>query len=277
MYCANCGTEIMENAKFCSSCGMAVVLKPKEAQQSPVQAAYTQVFQPPMPPQTQPPIQPPMPPQTQPSTAYLPNQGVNMNQQYRAQPEYIYPVGFSARINDPAFARYQSASNNWSFMFSLILAAIAAIALPIYGKTSGKIPWPDSLYYGLGLGGMFIVIALVQILKRGRDSTWDGTVIDKKYYNRVRHDNNSSVGIHYTEYLVKVRRENGKVYKHRNDDQPGIYNYYNVGEKVRHHKGLYFYEKYDKSMDTQIMCVACMTMNNIQDDFCFRCKCPLLK
>jgi len=79
----------------------------------------------------------------------------------------------------------------------------------------------------------------------------------------------------------------------------------------RHHKGSTYYEKYDKSRDSEILCAACLrackeitcsmdfkkqtpdtpfffekeqvipllrlTMNPIGEDFCRRCKCPLLK
>lgn len=187
------------------------------------------------------------------------------------------PAGFSSRISDPSFNRYRKHSKSWSIIFAFILAVIATIAFPIYGKATGELEMPYSLFYGLGIGGMFIVIALMQILKAGLDTTWDGVVIDKKTYKRVQHDKDSGSTIHYIEYVFKVKRENGKVYKHRTHDQPGLYNYYNIGDRVRHHKGFYYYEKYDKSGDSQILCAACLTMNDIHDDNCRRCKCPLLK
>ncbi len=71
--------------------------------------------------------------------------------------------------------------------------------------------------------------------------------------------------------------EAGGVKKHRWYDTPGPYSYYHIGDRVRHHKGFFFYEKYDKSKDSHIMCAACMTFNDIGLDTCTRCKCPLLK
>ena len=185
-------------------------------------------------------------------------------------------VGFLSRINDPAFTSYKKKSAAWSFIFSIILAIIAVIAFPVYGNASGEIDWPDSLYYGMGIGGMFILIALGQFIKQRAEKTWDGVVESKDTYKE--RDRNVDSHVSYdTVYLIKVRKESGRVKKHRWRNSPGLYNYYQVGDRVRHHKGFYYYEKYDKSRDKQIMCAACMTMNDINEDHCARCKCPLLK
>jgi len=185
-------------------------------------------------------------------------------------------IGFSPRINDPAFDHYKKQSKNWSFMFAFILAVIALIGFPIYGNASGDIKWPDSLYYGAGIGGMFILIAIIQTIRRGTDKTWDGVVIDKKIARRNRQQGNDYTQ-YYTAYIVKVKKNSGRVKTHNWNDAPGLYDYYQIGDHVRHHKGLFYYEKYDKSHDAQIICAACMTFNDIQNDYCFRCKCPLLK
>lgn len=185
-------------------------------------------------------------------------------------------IGFSSKINDPAFRAYKKKSVAWAFIFSGILAVIAVIGFPIYGDKSGDIDWPYSLFYGIGIGGMFIVIALLQTLKKSLDKTWDGVVEYKdSYYLKERNDNGRA---HYhTIYILKIRKDSGGVKKHKWRDIPGVYDYYNAGDRVRHHKGFTYYEKYDKSGDTQIMCAACMSFQDINKDICTRCKCPLLK
>ena len=45
-------------------------------------------------------------------------------------------VGFSSKINDPAFASYKRKSTAWAFIFAGILAVIAIIGFPIYGNIS---------------------------------------------------------------------------------------------------------------------------------------------
>ncbi|MDW7669506.1 MAG: hypothetical protein SCJ93_11835 [Bacillota bacterium] len=46
------------------------------------------------------------------------------------------------------------------------------------------------------------------------------------------------------------------------------YNYYQTGDKVRHHAELNTLEKYDKSKDKIIFCNACAYLNDIEDEYC---------
>ena len=188
-------------------------------------------------------------------------------------------MGFSSKINDPAFAKYLKNTNRWSAIFSIIIAAAAVIGFYIYGETSSEMENPQALYIGLGIGGMFLLIALFTIIGRKKSTTWDGTVVDKKIEKKRR--SQSSGDDHYWEnytlFTVFLRSDSGKKHKISVENDDTLYNYYQVGDRVRHHKGLNSYEKYDKSRDSIIFCNACASLNDIRDDYCFRCKCPLLK
>jgi hypothetical protein len=189
-------------------------------------------------------------------------------------------IGYSPKINDPAFARYIKSSNSYSAYFSVGLALIAVIGFFIAGETSDKLKNPEALYYGLAIGGMFLLIALYQIIGRKRSKTWDGTVTDKKVLKKSHKRNmgdDDYVTENYLEYQVVIKSDTGKKHTIRVENNDTLYNYYNTGDKVRHHKGLNTFEKYDKSRDTIIFCNACSSLNPIENDFCFRCKCPLLK
>jgi hypothetical protein len=188
--------------------------------------------------------------------------------------------GFSPRINDLAFAKYVKNSNRWAAIFSMILAVAALIGFYIYGEVSSEMDNPGALYIGFGIGGMFLLIALFQILGRKRSKTWDGTVEDKKIKKKTkRHDygNDNVQYDDYLEYSVIIRSDKGKRHTIKSEDSDTLYNYYQIGDRVRHHAGLNSYEKYDKTGDRFIPCNACGTLCDIQDDYCFRCKCPLLK
>jgi hypothetical protein len=150
----------------------------------------------------------------------------------------------------------------------------------IAGLTSDKLKNPEALYYGLAIGGMFVMIAFFQILGRKRSKTWDGTVTDKKVVKKSVKSNTGDddyVVENYLEYQVIIKSDTDKKHtiKVANDDT--LYNYYQTGDKVRHHKGVNTFEKYDKTGDTVIFCNACSSLNPIENDFCSRCKCPLLK
>ena len=81
----------------------------------------------------------------------------------------------------------------------------------------------------------------------------------------------------YTEYLLQVKKDHGGVKTHRWRNFPGVFSHYALGDRVRHHKGFSYYEKFDKSGEEKILCIACNSFAEAEADVCPRCKCPLLK
>lgn len=214
------------------------------------------------------------------STRFCPACGSGINQASQNTPRPANLRGFSPRINDPAFAKYVKNSNRWAAIFSIILAVAAVIGFYIYGEASSEMDNPESLYIGFGIGGMFLVIALFQVLGRKRSKTWDGTVVNKKIKKKTRRHDYGDDTVQYEDYLeysVIIRSDQGKQHTIKSQNSDILYNYYQIGDRVRHHAGLNSYEKYDKTGDKFIPCNACGTLCDIQDDHCFRCKCPLLK
>ncbi|MEA4816423.1 MAG: zinc ribbon domain-containing protein [Lachnospiraceae bacterium] len=191
-------------------------------------------------------------------------------------------IGYSSKVNDPAFAAYLKNSNRWSAIFSVIIAVIAVVGFFIAGEMGVEdMENPQALFIGFGIGSMFLLIAFFQILGRNHSKTWDGSVIDKTIKKKTRQQRTGDDDYYtenYTEYTVFIREDsNGKIHRLSFNDDDTVYNYYQIGDHVRHHAGLKSYEKYDKSKDSIIFCNACGTLCSINDDICFRCKCPLLK
>lgn len=194
----------------------------------------------------------------------------------------VTKIGYSERIKDPAFARYLKNTNRWSSIFSLVLALAAIVGFYIYGETSSEMDNPQALFIGLGIASMFILIAVYSIIARKRSKTWDGIVVDKSIKEKNRQQSTGSgdkdyYTKYYTEYTVSIRDDRGKTHHIAAEDDDTQYNYYQIGDKLRHHAGLNSYEKYDKSEDRIIFCNACATLCDIEEDICPRCKCPLLK
>lgn len=186
-------------------------------------------------------------------------------------------LGYSQKINHPAMAKYIKNANSWSAIFALILAVASVLGFFIYGETSDEMENPESLYIGFTIGSMFLLIAFFQIIGRNKSTTWDGTVVDKKITQKRRHDKYQNRWIDYLEYTVCIQADNGKMHYTSADDDDTKYNYYKIGDKVRHHKGLNSYEKQNKSGDSIIFCNACASLNDINEEYCFRCHSPLLK
>ena len=237
MICSKCGADSDKNIKFCTSCGSPL---PQGAENQPAEPKTTV-----------------------------------------KEPEGNNPlIGFSERINDPAFASYQRQGTAWSFIFAGILAVIVIVGFFIYGETSSEMDNPQALYIGLGIGGMFLSIALLATISRMRVKQWDGVLIDKKIEKKTRRNKDSNGQYYmerYTLYTLVFKTDRGKIINKFEEDDNTVYNYYEIGDLVRHHKGLGTLEKYDKSRDSIIFCNACSTINDINDDKCYRCACPLLK
>lgn len=189
-------------------------------------------------------------------------------------------TGFSDKINDKAFKKYIKNSELYSAVFSIVLAAAAVIGFSIYGAKSDEMDNPQAFYIGCAIGGMFLLIALVQIARKHARKDWDGAVIKKTAANKTK---KVSTGddeyrrVRYTEYKVLFQDDRGKKHTITIDGDDTRFNYFNVGDRVRFHGRLGAYEKFDKSHDTIVFCAACAAMNAIERDICEVCKCPLLK
>jgi len=195
-------------------------------------------------------------------------------------PSETSSIGYSQRINDPAFTRYIKHSNTWIVLFMLIISVIAIVGFYIYGESEGNNP--ESFYQGLFVGGMFAVIALFSLVSKNSGKSFDGQVVDKKIEQkrRKKHDNDGTNSWHwekYTLFKVIVREERGKLHEITSENDDTVHNYFKVGDSVRYHGKLHHYEKYDKTGDRIIFCAACATLCDITADICPRCKCPLLK
>lgn len=185
-------------------------------------------------------------------------------------------IGFSDKIHDPRVAETLEKMNKSSVKFALILAVIAIIGFTIAGALEvGGFELPFAFFLGLGLGGLLIVISLFQGKKRKKDVTWDGVVIDKTHKGASYSDMES--GDHRTRYYVHVRRDDGSINKLNSTE--ALFHYYKIGDRVRHHACSleHILEKYDKSQDSVIYCIVCSSKNDINNDFCHRCKSPLMK
>ncbi len=188
-------------------------------------------------------------------------------------------VGFSSRINDPMFSKYIKNTKRWALIFAFVLAFIVVVSFYLYGEISSEMENPEAVSIGMGIGGMFIGIAMLKSTGINNSITWDGLVVDKKIERkrRKRHSGNDMYWETYTLYTVFIRSSSGKIHTSSAEDDDTVFNYYQNGDMVRHHGSLNSYEKYDKSKDDIIFCNACASLNDIRDDTCFRCRCPLLK
>lgn len=186
-------------------------------------------------------------------------------------------MAFSERINDQRFEIYKQKSKDWKFLFSVILACAAIGGFYIYGETSPEMNNPEAVQIGLGLGLFFMLIGFFSGHSKSYSQTWDGVVVDKKIKHSTKDIGYDHIRAERIVYEVIIQSETGKAHEIRTEDDDTIYNYYEVGDKVRHHGGLDSFEKFDKRADTIVFCNACGFLHDIEDEKCRNCGCPLLK
>lgn len=182
---------------------------------------------------------------------------------------------YSNKIHDQAFDKYLQNTKNWKFQFSLILAALAIVGFYMYGAFGDEMDNPEALQIGLFIGLMFIAIGYFSGRSKQKQD-WDGMVVDKKtkiVLKDIGYQNKAERMV----FTVYIESEEGKVYEKWAENDDTVYNYYKIGDKVRHHGKLNSYEKFDKTGDNIIFCNACAFLHDIDEDVCRNCGCPLLK
>ncbi|MFP4457245.1 MAG: zinc-ribbon domain-containing protein [Clostridia bacterium] len=241
MYCRNCGAQIPDSAKFCTNCGANQNSQPNQN-----------------------------------------NQAMQSNQQnFQTQSSYSNQnlVGFSNKINDPAFSQFLKKSKKGANIFALFILIAAPVGFGIAGSVSRDFDNPQAFLMGLALGVLYYIFAVIWSKRHFSSKTWDGVVVDKDV-KKVREHHGQGDSASYTTYdlyTVYFKGNGGEEHKLAARSNRRYFDYFNLGDKIRFHGGLNSVEKYDKTGDSIIYCNACGTENDINSDYCRRCKVPLLK
>ena len=186
-------------------------------------------------------------------------------------------VGWSDVANSPEMVetikKNRRSAMGWTWVFTLLFP----VGFLIAGLLSHEVPLNEALIIGIGLGLLILAINLWRIAGM-KKPVWDGVVMKKVEKKRYKRDNDDGSSQSYMEYIVLIRTERGKkkriVERQRGRD---MYDYLDVGDRVRYHPALETYEKYDKSKDQVIYCNVCRLRNSIRNDRCDRCKNLLFK
>lgn len=189
-------------------------------------------------------------------------------------------IGYSRKIDDPAFKKYLKREGQWAIGFSLVIAVIAIVGFTVAGEMGIEdMENPESMMIGFGIGSMFLLIALIQVFTKKGTKTWDGVVIEKKAVKK-RKKRTSGEDTYYEDvimYSIIINKDSGGSHEISVENDDTLFRYYKEGDRVRRHGGLKTFEKYDKSNDDIIFCAACATLCEISEEKCPRCHCPILK
>lgn len=182
--------------------------------------------------------------------------------------------GFSTHIDTPEF---QAAMGSANKTFTLTVAAVALLLAPLLTFIASLIS-PNNI--GVLVGACviveIIVIAIVvrMLLKRFAGKSWDGEVVGQHIARETSGNRHTTRRVYVTEFVTSA----GDKKKHKERTLHPMYDYLEVGDKVRYHPQLtYPFEKFDKSADESIPCPFCGMLQPIEHDTCETCKKPLLK
>ncbi len=255
MFCSYCGAKCVDKAVFCIKCGKR--LPSLEANNSNQSAHIEQKSN----------LQ-----DTEKTTDKSSATVAPMAQKAEASATAQY-IGFSNAVNDYRFKSKLSAQKRASFIFSIILIALPFIGFVIYSLTS-KMKMSEAMAIGGGVSGLFALFCIFSYLKQCFSSSWEGVVISKEVVKRRKrkHDYHT-----HNVYIVNIQIDAGKIRQIENPSSDSYYySYLNAGDRVKYHHKLEYYEKYDKSHDTHLLCPFCGNLNPITDELC-KCGSPIIK
>lgn len=178
-------------------------------------------------------------------------------------------IGWSDKINDPLYSKYQGRKRNYIFLFSLVLI----IGIPIILISTGDLGLNREGYIVITVvATMFSAIALFSIRNTKRyGEEWEGIVENKKDYVENKDGSQKNVLI--------VRLNNHKIRELSFSDSVVQYDYYKIGDQIKRHNkaNLKAIEKYNKTKDEILFCPSCGYLCDARDFYCQACGSPLLK
>lgn len=186
-------------------------------------------------------------------------------------------VGWSTRYEDPEIIAVVKKKNRAGISYAWALVLVFPIGFLVAGLFIKTMPLGGGLIVGVALGLLMAVINMFYI-RNQRKQIWEG-VITEKYQKETPgdDDNDDSDQDDGTDYVLVVQKTNGRSHHMIYHNRREIYDYFQVGDRVRYYVGLSTYEKYDKSGDTIIYCNVCSAENPISNDRCEVCNNLLFK
>ncbi|AGA68389.1 hypothetical protein Desdi_0866 [Desulfitobacterium dichloroeliminans LMG P-21439] len=263
MFCHNCGNKLPKGAVFCSGCGT------KAGQDNPniCSACGTAIPQ---------------------DALFCINCGAAVNNgephssqarsfasQDSGDTQRMNLIGFSDMCNSPEILEAAQKNRKSSIGCMWILVFVPLIGFPIAGLLMDDFPFGESAVIGVGIALVMLIIN-VFALRRAKQPMWEGIVTNK--FSKEKYEHKDDASKTYTEYTVTITTDAGrKKTIVEKDSRRVMYDYLDVGDKVRFHPKFGTYEKYDKSKDRIIYCNVCSMMNPIHNDCCKRCNSLLFK
>ncbi len=213
----------------------------------------------------------------------LPNDILNSQPQ---PPKPDIKIGFSKVVYEPRFKNFYEKDIRKKIILNFLIVLMPFFILVSASLLANVIPLGYALKVSLVISSIILILSLFIWFISSKAKSWDGEVISKHEEEREKTVKYGS-GKHaryervpYTVYVIQVLLDSEDSYNivYETDTVEGKYYYenFNEGDRIRYHGKLHYYEKYDKSKDTFVLCPFCKTVNYIKSSKC-ECGAPLIK
>lgn len=190
--------------------------------------------------------------------------------------------GFADLLQYPELTQFLKKSRKIGKFAVLIMSVAPLTGFLLYASITGNMDINEAIMVGTIVSTIFMFFSISFAIKeKSRQGTWTGSIIDlkrEKIYEKVKQYNEVR-NVRVEHNIMTIRREDrSKTVVHDFGGSEDIFNYYKVGDRVRHIDGAFHLEKYDKTGDEEVICVMCGGLYDIDHDAkCSFCKLPLLK
>lgn len=182
-------------------------------------------------------------------------------------------VGWSTRYQDPEIMAAIKKKYKAGISYAWALVLVFPFGFLLAGLFFQTRLLAVGLIIGVGLGLLMVGLNWFYI-KNQRKQIWEGVITEKYQKEKPEDDDSDDEGI---DYVLVAQKTNGKKHHMIYHNRPEMYDYFQIGDRVRYHVGLSTYEKYDKSQDRIIFCNVCSAENPIANDRCEHCHNLLFK
>lgn len=182
-------------------------------------------------------------------------------------------IGWSNCYQNPEIIAVVKKKNKSIIGYAWALVLVFPIGFLIAGLFFKTMSLAGGLMIGLVLGLLMVVINMI-FIKNRRNQIWDGVITEKYQKESDKEDDSDHIDI---DYVIMVEKTDGQKHPMIYQNHREIYDYFQIGDRVRYYVGLATYEKYDKSKDAIIYCNVCLAENPIANDRCEKCNNLLFK
>ncbi|WP_407403492.1 hypothetical protein [Sodaliphilus sp.] len=135
----------------------------------------------------------------------------------------------------------------------------------------------EALTYGPCISLIMFIFGIAPTVKQKMQSSYIGTVIEKREKTKVHYDDDNHKKVVTTYYIV-TRDTRGKKHTHKSTGYGGVYSFLKVGDEVRYLPQ--FPNPFEKKLvpgDAHACCSFCQHVVTLDKDTCTYCKAPILK